>query len=285
MKHNLGKDWIIIEGTIANFQWTSGNENLLEKISHHASAKSAVTGVAAAAVGMYGTVATSSMVASYDGEYTENFVCTLGEHVISGSFCGARKLKNGDRIKAIVTKQENGVNVAVAIQRPQDELVWLPTLAFRGNFATLKNTVKSSINDAVFAWALFAIMAIGYMFFGDLSLIHALAFMLITAIFFPLLVFAIQFLPGRIGKEYGEIGSEIFRKFGFPDPDNLDMQMAGLHFQTDEENVKNVYKYRLALDAHANGTKIITRFDRNIGRYKAEAARRKAQKRKLKKAR
>ena len=66
------------------------------------------------------------------------------------------------------------------------------------------------------------------------------------------------------------MGSGIFRMFGFPDPDKLDMQLASLQFQTDQRQVGKVYMYRLALDAQASGQEIETRFDRAIDRIKRD---------------
>lgn len=77
-----GQDWFVLEGTIEHFQWAEGHENLLEKIQHRASQKNAAAGAAAAALGQYGTLATSAMVAIYDSEHTEDFDCAINGKVI-----------------------------------------------------------------------------------------------------------------------------------------------------------------------------------------------------------
>jgi hypothetical protein len=72
----------------------------------------------------------------------------------------------------------------------------------------------------------------------------------------------LTFFPSRTAKEFGEIGSCIFTLLEFPSPDDLDMEFARLNFQCDEPHVNDIYKYRLAIDCHLNGTRIPTKYGR-----------------------
>jgi hypothetical protein len=278
MQNDSRADWFVLEGEISHFQWAEGSENLLEQIQQRSKLKNAAAGAAAAALGLYGTLATSSMIATYDGEYTENFACSVAGRVVCGSFSGARKLKNGDAVKLVVRPLENEVLQVIAVMRSKDELLWLPSLGFWGANAALKESIRSIRNMTVVSCAVLTIISfLGYLF-GGFSLNFCLFLVLLSVVGTPLMGFAGEFLPTRVTKEFGDTGSKIFSLLSFPDADNINMQRAGLSYQTDEEQVDNVYMYRLALDANGTNTKIITKSDRNIARYKQEAEAKKASK-------
>lgn len=272
-----GKDWFVLEGSISHFQWSEGHENLLEQIQNRARVKNTAAGAAAAALNMYGTLATSAMIAMYDGEYTENFACAVNGKVVCGTFCGARKLQNGDRVKMVVSPIDNGVLYAHAVQRPKDELLWMPSQVHCGDRAALKDAIKMAKNTCIFGWVFFSIFGLIGPLFGGWGWLAAFYLCIGSAFVMPIVAFGGEFLPGRAGKEFGEIGSKIFTLLEFSDPDNLNILEAGMGFQSEEPQVNNIYMYRLALDAHANGTKIITRYDRNIAKYKQEAKEKKRQ--------
>jgi hypothetical protein len=284
MREALGDDWFLIEGTIEHFQWTEGHENLAEQIAQRARTKGNIASAAATALDMYGALATSAMVAMYDGEPTENFAFGMGGEVVCGSFAGARKLRNGDQIRAIVSREDNGVLYARAIQRARDELVWLPNQVYCGNRAALKRDIKMAIHGSIFAWIGFLAITMGLVIFKDLRLIHASLFMLICVPLIPLFAFAVEFLPGRIGKEFGMIGSRIFTMFDFRDPDNLNMIRANFERQTAERDTGDIYMYGLAQDAHAKGGEILTKFDREMNQIAAQNGRKIAHRSALRKS-
>jgi hypothetical protein len=270
MHEGLSEDWFLIQGTIEHFQWAEGHENLVEQIAKRARTKGSIASAAAAALDMYGSLATSAMVAMYDGEPTENFAFGMSADVVCGTFSGARKLRNGDQIRAIVSRQASRVLYAHAIQRARDELVWLPSQVHCGNKAALKRDIKTAIHASIFSWIVFLVIAMGLVLFKDLRLLHASLVMLICVPLIPLFVFAVEFLPGRIGKEFGITGSKIFTMFEFRDPDNLNMILADFERQTGERYTGDIYMYGLAIDAHEKGAAVLTKFDREMNQIAAQ---------------
>jgi hypothetical protein len=282
MKFSDKDSLLVLDGTVSHFQWAPGHENLLEKFHSEARSKSIAAGFAAATFDMYGILASSSMIATYEGEYTENFACVVNEKVVYGMFCGARKLQNGDKVKVVVSPAEEGdIFLAHAVQRQKDELLWLPSHVYCGDRAASKEYFRSFVRTNVVCWILLLLIL------GATVLLHPRVTWMFAAVVAAVMLFALpvlvwvgDYLLGRIGKEFGQTGSRIFRVLGFPDPDNLNMIRADFEGQTDEPYTSDIYMYRLALDAHANGTEIRTRFAREIGaiaeRNEREKRRRKA---------
>jgi hypothetical protein len=265
MDKENGDEWFVLEGSIAHFQWAAGHENLLAQVEARARQKSAAAGATAIALDAYGALARSSTVAMYDGEETENFVCVLNGKVIHGTFCGARKLKNGDNVKMVVSALENDVWHAHAIQRPSDKLIWLPSLAYCGNDAAKRSYFLLSAKVGMFCWAsLFLVVAGIAAFSSDVTWKQVVLWAVVSAVVLPFLFWAVEFLPGRVGREFSEMASKIFELLEFPNPGYLNMQGADLESQADEPDTRNVYMYELALDALANGTRIKTKFERDI---------------------
>jgi len=90
----------LLEGKLTNLQWERGSQNLLEKVSKHYKRNAVVTGAGAAVGDLFGQVANSAMLAMYDGEDTQNFMCLIDDQVACGQFGGAEQLPVGSRIES-----------------------------------------------------------------------------------------------------------------------------------------------------------------------------------------
>lgn len=265
-------DWFLLEGRISDFRWAASREDLLQSVREKSQLKTHGPLLVAAATDSFAGLANTSMLVMYDGEDTQVFACKLGEQAAFGQFEGAKLLRNGDQVQAIVSKRDDLLQVH-AIMRRADELLWLPGGVYCGDAAARKAAVRSSIVATIVSSALIAIVALGFAALDErVKLWHALVVALAAPFGVAAITLLAEWAPGRVGKEFGEMGSVIFRMFGFPDPDNLDMQLASLQFQTDQRQVGKVYMYRLALDAQASGQEIETRFDRAIDRIKQDQA-------------
>lgn len=263
-------DWFLIEGRITEFHWARGTENLLESVRKN-SLKIRVPFLAAAATDFYSGLSNSSMLAMYDGEDTQAFACKIDEQLAFGQFEGAKLLRNGDLVQAIVSRQGNALLVH-AVLRKTDELLWLPQGVHCGKAAAIRAAVRMDIASTIGGLAIYWVVAFGLAALGEVSLGFAIVISLLAPFGLVLITLLVVWLPGQPGKEFGEMGSAIFRMFGFPDPDDLNMLHASLEYQTDQYQVGKVYMYRLALDAHATGKKIETKFDRTIARINADLA-------------
>ncbi len=114
----------LVEGALAEVNVERGRENLLARIDEHYKSKVVLTGVAAAAGGMFGQVANAASLAMYDGEDTQNFICLIDEQVMCGQFGGAEWLTAGHRVKAIVSRRSE-VLFAHAVVDEKQGLLWI----------------------------------------------------------------------------------------------------------------------------------------------------------------
>ena len=124
----LGKStecgYFLVEGVLSDITVEMGTENLLAKVDQRYRGKAALTGVAAAAGDLFGSVASSAALAMYDGEDTQNFMAMLDGQVLCGQFGGAEHLPQGRSIRAVVERFEN-VLVAKAILDPAQGVLWI----------------------------------------------------------------------------------------------------------------------------------------------------------------
>jgi hypothetical protein len=89
----------VLEGVVRELHVVDGRENLLQQINKHYRGESALTGTAAVAGDLFGQAANAAMLAIYDGENTQNFVCLVDGQVVCGQFAGAQLLKEGHRVR------------------------------------------------------------------------------------------------------------------------------------------------------------------------------------------
>lgn len=114
----------LIEGKLTNLHWEMGSENLLAKVSKHYKGNAVVTGAGATVGEMFGQVANAAMLAMYDGEDTQNFMCLIDDQVACGQFGGAEQLPEGGTIKAVVSRKDGVLYVHAAMDEAR-ELVWI----------------------------------------------------------------------------------------------------------------------------------------------------------------
>ena len=114
----------LIEGKLTNLHWELGRENLLAKINEHYKRNAVITGVGAAVGDMFGQVANSAMLAMYDGEDTQNFMCLINDQPACGQFGGAEHLPEGENVKVVVSRRE-GVLYVHAVMDNARKIVWI----------------------------------------------------------------------------------------------------------------------------------------------------------------
>lgn len=114
----------LIEGKLTNLHWEIGSENLLAMVNKHYKGSAAITGAGAAVGEMFGQVANAAMMAMYDGDDTQNFMCLIDDKVACGQFGGAEYLQDGGQIKAVVS-QQNGVLYVHAAMDQARGIVWI----------------------------------------------------------------------------------------------------------------------------------------------------------------
>ena len=264
MTETSHKDWFVLEGVISEFRWAPGHENLLSESLQVGAEGNGLAAGAAAVLEMYGTAASAAAVATYDGEYTEHCSFNIDDRIVHSTFCGARKLRNGDIVKLVVSEVNPGNFFSHAVQRESDGLLWLPSLVSCGAAVALKDSIRSVLRSAIFGWALISLILVTTTMLGDDSVSWGQTFFLVVVLGFLALgiSFGTTFLPGRPNKIAGATGSKIFKLLSFPDADEICMEYARLTFQNDEANVDDVYMYKLALQAMQAKVEITTKFDK-----------------------
>lgn len=203
----------ILEGTITDFHWDRGTVNLLEQIQKKSKGKNAAAGVAAAAAGMYGVVASSAMLVMYDGEDVENFVCRIGEKIVCGQFSGADHLKDGDVVKAVVT-QQGDLYRAEAILRYSDEVLWLPVGSYLGTNADLRGQMRMAWRLGIFAFIVYLVICF---------LLSAPKGMYLLGFVMPFLGFPVGLWVHSDMRPIALRAEKIFQALGFPYPEDMDM--------------------------------------------------------------
>jgi hypothetical protein len=152
MSHYKGEHLFLVEGTLGELQIAQTTVNLLEQIDKHIKAKSVVAGAAAALSGLHGLAANTATIALYDGEDAYNFAATLdeqGEQVICGVFEHANQFKNGDPIKAVVSKRGD-VFFAHAIMHANTQQFYMPLNTWAGNGAIFKDCMRTGLRMGTF---------------------------------------------------------------------------------------------------------------------------------------
>lgn len=238
----------VIEGMLSELQVAPSVENLLERIDKNYREKSLLTGLAAVAGDLYGQASSSAMLAMYEGEYTENFLCLLNGKVLCGSFGGASKLPTDKKVKVLAEEIQQDVWVAKAILC--EELGWLWIHEPIAHVAMHKSNFKWGF----WLWFFGVIMTTLTMIAISGSLEKEIdgLLMLIPTSF--LLVLGITMWPvGDGGKET----TEEFRLLGFSRPEriNLNNYRYGLvhihelvHSDESEMSHRNIYCYKKAMD-------------------------------------
>lgn len=247
----LDDQMFVVEGVISDLQVAHGTENLLQRLDKLYKGKSALTGVGAVVGGMYGQVANAAMLAMYDGEDTENFLCRINDQIMCGTFGGASKLPAGERVKAVVQKQDN-VLVAKAILSEDKGLVWL------GHAWGWKAERATNFKIAGWAYAfgmgclfVFGGMVLG---FGTDTYWEVIQ---INAIALAVICFGLAFWNSSTMNTFADPATEVFRKLGFANPEKVNLnnyQYLSSHIDEIVKNTEcraqygNIHCYKKAIE-------------------------------------
>lgn len=243
-----GEELFLLEGILKEFQASRTTVNLLAQIEQRMQAKNLASGLAAAVGGMHGMLANSAALALYDGEDMHNFAALLGEKVICGVFEKAHKFKEGDHVKAVVSKRGE-VLYAHSMIRLSDHLICMPLTAFAGKKAFFQGCMKVAWRFSIFLWISFFIL---------FAILHAnspstkeslIIISVITFISPPLIMFPMELWTYRSTRYYGHYASAIFSVYGFPRPDDLDIR-DGMTFYKEGDFGFGGINAELALNRH-----------------------------------
>jgi hypothetical protein len=238
-----GEELFLVEGSLSEVQHAHTRVNLLAQIQSRAQAKNLATGVAAAVSGMHGVLASSAMLALYDGEDMVNFAGLLGAQVICGTFEKADTFKDGDKIRAVVSKRGEVLS-ARAVMRERDKMLFMPLSILRGDGAHFRSCMRHARNMYFGGVVFFGLT--NFFTGGRIDMYFVLLFGL------PLIVFPFEYWTYRSTRFFGEQGSAIFKVLGFPRPDDVDL-MPAIHYKFPEDGsgVNGVANYEKALEQHA----------------------------------
>lgn len=231
------EDLFLIEGKLSELQIARSKVNLLEQMEKHLQAKNALSGAAAAASGMYGQAANAVALALYEGEDVYHFAAALGEQVICGTFEHANFLREGDPIKAVVSKDEGGVLFVHAIMHAETQQFYMPLNTFAGDGAFFKSCMRVAKGFTVYLWIFLSIICCGVIYFGSAPFSYkSLLFILFVAIIPPpIIMYASELWTYYSMKGGGAYAEAIFKTFGFPKPRDIDLTKIGYmnHQNTD----------------------------------------------------
>ena len=241
----------VIEGIVTELHVSLGKENLLAQVDKHYQAKNIITGLGAVVGELYGQAAAGAAVAMYEGEYTENFLCLVGDSVVCGTFGGASKLPVGKKIKAVVTKQGD-VLVAKGMLSESEGLVWV------GHAWGYKAERMANIKIAFwcFLFQMFCIFCL-CLFTGELGTPFFWAMMQISFFGGGALCFGVALWSGSTMSTLSDPATEVFRLLGFSEPEkvNLNSYQYGIvyideliHSDQTRANYGNIHCYKKAIE-------------------------------------
>jgi len=219
----------LIEGTLSELQIARTTVNLLEQIDSNVKAKNVVAGAAAVLGGMHGMVANSAAIALYDGEETYHFAGLLDGQVICGTFQHAENIKDGDRVKAVVSKRGDVLFVH-SIMNAKTQEFYMPMNVFSSSDGLFRHCMRVAWGFTIFGWVLFLSIGLfsGVITSPDDSLDDKLKLALLFFVLPPLLMFPFEYwtyrsIRGDKNEEGDSYGSAIFKVFGFPQPNKIDL--------------------------------------------------------------
>jgi hypothetical protein len=230
-EQEIERAFSLIEGSITDINVEMGRENLLQKIDKRYRGKAVVAGAGAAAGDMFGQVAAAASVAMYEGEDTQNFMCLIDGQVVCGQFGGAQWLREGSRVKAVVT-QEEGVLVARGILDEQQGLLWV------GHPWGSKAEVIA--NWKIAFW--------GYLFglFGVVIMILTMGIgdknswdvVIVGLVIMALIMVVMALWTGRDMKGLSDPSTQVFKLFGFDDPASVNLNKYNAHLVAMSDTLK-----------------------------------------------
>lgn len=252
-----GEELFLVEGVLKEFQTSRTTVNLLEQIEKRMKAKNLASGLAAAVSGMHGMLANSAALALYDGEDMYNFAALFGDQVICGVFDKAHRFKEGDHIKAVVSKRGE-ILYAHSMMRISDHFTCMPLTTVAGKKAFFRGCMKVAWRFSIFLW----ILILGFELYSGsfansgLSQGEKLIFFLMEFLTPPLIMFPMELWTYRSTRYYGYYASAIFSVYGFPRPDDLDIR-DGMTFYKEGDFGFGGINAQLALDRHKKKFRLV----------------------------
>jgi hypothetical protein len=221
-----GEDLFVVEGELQALQVARTTVNLLEQIEKNLPAMNLSSGVVGVVGGMHGMVANAAALALYDGEDVYNFAAVVGEHVVCGTFEHADQFKNGEAVKAVVSKRE-GVLYVHAIMQSQMQQFYMPVGVFAGDRALLEHCMKVAGGLTLFVWAVFGAIFLFLNSKQPSTREGAVIFAMFVLVGSPLMAFPFEFWTYRSFRGTGGYAEAIFQAFGFPNPKRIDLRHVG----------------------------------------------------------
>ena len=210
----------LIEGTLTELHVELGKENLLAKIDKHYRAKGGVTGAVGAVGDLFGQAASGAMLAMYDGEDTQNFVCLVDGQVMCGQFGGAEMLQEGDNISAVVSREEN-VLCAHAIMSRAQGVLWTSH--------PWGVSAESVANLKIALWCfLFQLFCVSTMLMVSGWSSNALEMLQISIVGGSALCFGMALWANSDMKAVAGPATAAFRLLGFANPERVNLNKYGL---------------------------------------------------------
>lgn len=226
-RHTQSESIFVIEGIVSELHVELGSENLLQKVQSHYKSSALATGTGAVISDLFGQAANAAMLAMYDGEDTQNFICLIDGQVACGQFGGAELLQNDHHIKAVVSRQGEVLVVHAALDEQQGYLwtghAWGSNAEKRANW---KLALFGFAGINLF-WATLLIFGGGkegffvdmkYSFFGGGAL-----------------VFLIALWANHDMKSLSNPATDVFRLLGFANPEDVNLNSYGLMVATMRE--------------------------------------------------
>ena len=225
----IGRESLYLtEGTLSELQVARTTINLLNQIDRHTEAKSVASGIAATADGLSGAAASSVSLALHDGEATLHFAGMLDDKVVCGTFQRADRLRDGDRVRAVVS-DSGDVLLVHAIMNARDEF-YMPLNTFASVDGMLQHCMRFAWKMTLFGWLVLSTLALfmGAFTSRDNSTGEKFIFALLILVIPPLFMFPFEYWTYRTMKgetnEHGDnLAAAIFKVFGFREPGRINL--------------------------------------------------------------
>ena len=223
------QEMYLVEGTLSELQIARTTINLLEQIDGNVKAKSMVAGAAAVLSGMHGIVSNSAAIALYDGEETYHFAGLLDGQVICGTFQHAENIKDGDRVKAVVSKRGDAF-FAHSIMNAKTREFYMPLNEFASSDGLFAHCMRVAFGFTVLGWAT---LLLGFVFTGTLFnpeipnakklIMGTMILLMPPLIMFPFEYWTYRSMRGTESEGGDSYAGAIFKVYGFPQPNEIDL--------------------------------------------------------------
>jgi hypothetical protein len=237
----------IVSGKMSLLHKAEGRLNLLAGLQQ----KAGLAGAGLALAGQAGAAANALSLVLYDGEDVEHFGFALGEQVVVGTFENAF-FDDGDEVKVVASRLNNGILFAHAIVRVADSALWMPYNIKRGRVAMMNSTAKMGAGGAVAGALVFATM--GYFHGGISEVLEVLPLVLGGLVAVLAFIGSWVYLDSRHEAVYAE---RLFKAMGFKNPSIVNLSPFSLSSECGHSasRLHYVFNLRKALAAYGSLSK------------------------------